>query len=79
MYIYEQKKKLKFEGNHSILRENCFIKQRKTTRIVPDNFKKKKRNIASMINWITPIFLKIYFGVKNYNCSEKKCVPGDNS
>lgn len=40
---------------------------------------KKKRNIASMINWITPIFKKIYFGVKNYNCSEKKCVPGDNS
>lgn len=32
-----------------------------------------------MINWITPIFKKIYFGVKNYNCSEKKCVPGDNS
>lgn len=38
MYIYEQINKLKFEGNHSILRENCFIKQRKTTRIVPDNF-----------------------------------------
>lgn len=37
MYIYEQINKLKFDGNHSILRENC-NKQRKTTRIVPDNF-----------------------------------------
>lgn len=43
MYIYEQINKLKFDGNHSILRENC-NKQRKTTRIVPDNFFKKKKH-----------------------------------
>lgn len=52
------------------MRENCCIKQRKTTRIVPGNFLKKMHSSYGQLN-NSDFFFKIYFGVKNYNCSEK--------